>query len=137
MTPLTVGYDERAATMNTWILAAGVSALICTAGHAFAGAKLFYRPIKAALADSLQSGVFTGMWNLITIHFGLSSLALFVVGLRGHPDVAIWLIAAQFAGYAAVYLAISLRLGGPIKLFQWTFFALTAGLAAIGALVSR
>ena len=120
--------------MNGWIVAAGIMALICTAGHVIAGSKMFYRPIEAVLTDQLQSAVFSAIWNLITIHFGLSSLALFIVALLGRPDVAIWLIAAQFAGYAAVYLVISLRLGGPMKLFQWMPFALTAGLAAIGAL---
>jgi hypothetical protein len=57
--------------------------------------------------------------------------------LSGPPNLAVWLIAAQFAGYAAVYLGISLRLGGPLKLFQWMLFASTACLAAVVALVSN
>ena len=42
-------------------------------------------------------------------------------------------LAAQFAGYAALYLAISLRLGGALKLFQWMPFASTAIVTAVGA----
>jgi hypothetical protein len=56
--------------------------------------------------------------------------------MRGQQQGAIWLVAAQFAGYAAIYLAISLRLGGVLKLFQWLPFAATAMLAAAGALAA-
>jgi hypothetical protein len=97
---------------------------------------MFYQPMQAALSNELLSGVLRAMWHLITIQFGLSALALFIVGLIAKPDFIAWLVAAQFAGYAALYLVISLRLGGPFKLFQWTLFGLTAGLAAAGSLQS-
>ena len=119
--------------MNWWMLASGLSALVCTAGHALAGVGMFYRPIKAAIADHLQAGVFTGMWHLITINFALSAIALVVLSVYGPAREIGWLVAAQFAGYAAVYLAISLRLGGVLRLFQWMPFGFTAILAAIGA----
>ena len=70
------------------------------------------------------------MWHLVTINFAVSALALLVLGAYRRPDAAAWLIAAQFAGYAAVYLIISLRLGGALKLFQWLLFAATAILVA-------
>jgi len=111
--------------MNWWTLAGGLSALLCTAGHAFAGVGMFYRPIKAGIANPLQAGVFTGMW--------LSAIALAVLGVYGRGREVAWLVAAQFAGYAVIYLAISLRLGGVLRLFQWMPFGITAILAAIGA----
>jgi hypothetical protein len=123
--------------MNGWLLAGGLMALICAAGHAIAGAQMFYRPIRSGIANKLHAGVLTGMWHLITIHFTLSALALFVLGARGQYDAAAWLVAAQFAAYAATYLVISLRLGGVLKLFQWLPFAATAILAAAGALAAR
>ena len=123
--------------MNWWLLAGGIMASVCTAGHAFAGAKMFYQPIKSVVTNELDAGVLTGMWHLITIHFMLSALALFVLGTYRQRDGAVWLIAAQFAGYAATYLVISLRLGGVLKLFQWLPFAATAILAAAGALATR
>jgi hypothetical protein len=95
---------------------------------------MFCRPIKSAISSELHAGVLTGMWHLLTINFALSALALFVLGARGQQDVAAWLIATQFAGYAAAYLVISLRLGGILKLFQWIFFASTAVLTAADAL---
>ena len=112
--------------MNWWMLAGGLMALVCAAGHAVAGLNMFYRPIKAAIGNELLAAVLTGMWHLITISFALSALALFFVGAYGRRDTAAWLIAAQFLGYATVYLAISLRLGGALKLFQWIPFAATA-----------
>ena len=123
--------------MNWWLLAGGVMALVCAAGHAVAGSTMFYRPIKAAVTNELQGGVLTGMWHLITIHFMLSALALLVLATPGRQDAIAWFIAAQFAGYAVIYLVISLRLGGVLKLFQWLPFGLTALLAAAGALAAR
>ncbi len=119
--------------MNWWMLAGGLMALVCALGHAIAGRGMFYRPIKAAIADDLRAGVFTGMWHLITINFTLSALVLIGLGAYARQDLAAWFIAVQFGGYAAVYLAISLRLGGALRLFQWPLFAITAILSAVGA----
>jgi protein-S-isoprenylcysteine O-methyltransferase Ste14 len=123
--------------MNWWLAAGGLMASICGAGHAIAGRRMFYRPIRSAIADERHAGVLTGMWRLITIHFVLSALALFVVAARGgRGDAAAWLIAAQFAAYAAVYLVVSLRLGGALKLFQRIPFGSTAILTAVGAIIA-
>jgi hypothetical protein len=124
---------EEAVAVNWWMLAGGLLALTCAAGHAVAGLNMFYRPMRSAITSELQAGVLTRMWHLITINFTLSALALLVLGAYGRHDAAAWLIAAQFAAYAAVYLVISLRLGGVLKLFQWMPFALTAIVTAIGA----
>src|SRR5579863_9518779 len=112
-------------------------ALFCALGHGVAGQGIVYRPIATAIADDLLAGVFTGMWHLITINFALSALVLMGLGAYGRQDLAAWFIAAQFAGYAAVYLAISLRLGGLLRLFQWTLFAVTAILSAMGAFIGH
>jgi hypothetical protein len=122
--------------MNWWMLAGGAMALICAAGHAVAGRGLFYRPIKANLRCELHAAVFTGMWHIITIHFTLSAIALLALGIRGHGNAVAWLVAAQFAGYAAVYLVISVRLSGALRLFQWLPFGATAILSALGAITT-
>ena len=119
--------------MNWWMLAGGLVALICAAGHAVAGWSMFYRPIRSAITSDLRAGIFTGMWHLISINFTLSAFALLLLGAYGRQDAAAWLIAAQFAGYAVAYLVISLRLGGAWKLFQWVPFAATAILTGAGA----
>jgi hypothetical protein len=123
--------------MNWWLLSAGLMASVCAAGHAIAGRTMFYRPIRSAITSELQAGVLTGMWHLITIHFTLSALALIVLGAQGRQSAAVLLIAAQFAGYAITYPAISLRLGGLLQLFQWLPFATTAILAAAGVLSAQ
>lgn len=122
--------------MNWWMLAGSLMALACAAGHAVVGLNMFYRPIRSAISNELHAGVLTGMWHLITINFTLSALALLVLGACGRHDAAAWLIAAEFAGFAVVYLVISLRLGGVLKLFQWIPFASTAILTAAGALTA-
>jgi hypothetical protein len=120
--------------MNWWMLAGGAMALICAAGHAIAGWSMLYRPIKSDLRSELHAGVFTGMWHIITIHFTLSAIALVGLSIRGLGNAVAWLVAAQFAGYAAVYVVISLRLSGALKLFQWIPFGATAVLSALGAI---
>ncbi len=118
--------------MNWWMLAGGTMALICAAGHAIAGWGMFYRPIKSDLRSELHAAVFAGMWHIITINFTLSAIALVALSNRSLA----WLVAAQFAGYAAVYLVISLRLSGALKLFQWMPFGATAILSALGAITT-
>jgi hypothetical protein len=122
--------------MNWWMLAGGAMALICAAGHAIAGRSMFYRPIKSDLRSELHASVFTGMWHIITIHFTLSAIALVALSIRGLGQAVAWLVAAQFAGYAAAYVVISLRLGGALKLFQWMPFGATAILSALGAITT-
>jgi len=122
--------------MNWWMVAGGMMALICAAGHAIAGQSMLYQPISADLRSELHAGVFTGMWHIITINFTLSAIALIALSTRGHSDAVAWFVAAQFAGYAAIYLVISLRLGGALKLFQWMPFGATALLSALGAMTT-
>jgi hypothetical protein len=122
--------------MNWWMVAGGMMALTCAAGHAIAGLSMFYRPIKSDVRSELHGAVFTGMWHIITINFTLSAIALVALSTRGHGSAVAWLVAAQFTGYAAVYLVISLRLGGAVKLFQWMPFGATAILSALGAITA-
>jgi len=122
--------------MNWWMLAAGTMALICAVGHVIAGRSIFYRPIKSDFRSELHAGVFTGMWHIITINFTLSAIALVALNTCGNGNAVAWLVAAQFAGYAAVYLIISLRLSAALKLFQWMPFGATAILSALGAITT-
>jgi hypothetical protein len=119
------------------MLAGAGMAAICAAGHAVAGWSSIYRPIRSAIKEELQAGVFTGMWHLITIHFALSALALGIIAVRGGNDLTAWLIAVQFASYTVAYLAVSFRLGGVFKLFQSLPFGMTALLAVAGALSAQ
>jgi len=118
--------------MNPWIIASGLVAALCTAGHAIAG-RGYFRSIHSQLTDATLSGLFSGMWHLITLHFMASSLVLLACGAQGRSGIAVWLIAAQFGCYAVIYLFLTLRLGGIGRLFQWMPFAAVGLLAAIGA----
>jgi hypothetical protein len=121
--------------MNWWMLTGAAMAMFCAVGHAIVGGDRFYRPIRSALPDEVLAGLFAGMWHLITVHFVLSAILLGALSIgRFSNEAAAWFIAAQFAGYAAVYFAISLRLGGALKLFQWIPFGATAILGALGAI---
>jgi hypothetical protein len=119
--------------MNWWMLAAGGMAAICTLGHAVAGRTMFYRPISASITGAVHAGLFTAIWHLVTINFTLSAIALWAMAAGAGDHAPAWLIAAQFAGYAVVYFAISIRLGGALKLFQWIPFMTTAVLSGLAA----
>jgi len=122
--------------MNWWMATGGMMALICAAGHAILGGSIFYQSIKSDLRSERLAAVFSGMWHIITINFAPSAIALVALSARGHGNAVASLIAAQFAGYAAVYLVLSLRLGGASKLFQWMPFDATAILSALGAITT-
>jgi len=112
---------------------AGLSALASAAGHAFAGEKMFHRPMRAALSDRLHQGVLDNLWHIVTVHFAVSGIALFFLGLgRGYALLAC-AVGLQFAAYAAVALGISLQLGAVTRLPQWMLFAVVALMTAVGA----
>ncbi len=119
--------------MNGLMLAGGVLGSACVFGHAVLGARMLYRPMEAAIVDDTLAGVLSAMWQLITICFAASAVVLFYLGAQDQRGAAAWLIAAQFAGCAMVYLVISLRMGGALKLAQWIPFALTAAVTAVAA----
>lgn len=120
--------------MNLWLIAAGLLAALSAVGHAVPGASMFCNPILLRLDDPRLGAVFTGIWHLITVHFGLSGLALVVCGIIGDGRAVGWLVALQFASYAVIYLTLSLRLGGLRELLQWLPFSAVAALALVGLL---
>jgi hypothetical protein len=55
--------------MNWWMLAGGLTALICAVGHAFVGSGMFYRPIRQAITNDVHAGVQrleTHVWSFST-----------------------------------------------------------------------
>ena len=132
------GVKGRVVIVNWWMFAGGLMAMSCAAGHAIAGLNMFYRPIKSAITNELHAGILTGMWHLITIHFVLSGLALLVLGTYGRQDArssGSWRCSSS--AMPLLYLGISLRLGGALKLFQWIPFSITAILAATAAVTAH
>jgi hypothetical protein len=119
--------------VNWWLLIAGFGALASAGGHAFAGEKMFHRPMRATLADRLHQGVLDNLWHIVTIHFAVSGIALLVGGLGRGDGLLASVISAQFWAYAALAFGISVRLGGIARLPQWMLFAVVALLAAVGA----
>lgn len=120
--------------MNWWFLMAGLGALASAAGHAFAGEKMFHRPMRAALSDRLHQGVLDNLWHIVTVHFAVSGIALLFLGLGRGDALLASAVGLQFAAYAGVALGISLHLGAVTRLPQWMLFAVVALLTAVGAL---
>jgi hypothetical protein len=119
--------------LNWWLLSAGVLTLVVAGGHALAGPRMFYLPLRAALSNEFHRAVLAYIWHLITIHLVVLGLALAIASTRGRAEVLAWAAAAQFAGYAVLSVAIGLQLGDVRKLPQWMLFGATALLAAVGA----
>src|SRR5215475_6670707 len=119
--------------MNWWLLMAGLGAIASAAGHAFAGEKMFHRPMRAALSDPLHQGVLDNLWHIVTVHFAVSAIALFFLGFARGDALLAWAVGLQFAAYAAVALGISLHLGAVTRLPQWMLFAVVALLTGVGA----
>jgi len=120
--------------MNAFVIASGIMALLAALGHALAGPKMFYIPMVTVLREDTHKAVFAGMWHLITIHFAASSIYIAAAGIEGLAGGLTWIVAAQFAAYSVIFLALSARLGNPLRLFQWIIFALVPIFYGVGCL---
>ncbi|MFZ3492479.1 hypothetical protein ACODT5_04420 [Streptomyces sp. 5.8] len=125
--------------MNSWFLAAGITAVGVAAVHVIAGRRDVVRPLlSSGLADEPKR-VLHAVWHMVSIDLGLSGLALLYLSLRdGTPGTGLlaWFVAAHFVAYAAAFLVITLSVGWPrplLRLPQWILLLPVAVLTAAGA----
>lgn len=128
--------------MNTYITTAGLLAALTTLGHFGVGRRAFLGPMLAAEFEPVPKRVMLCVFHYVSTFLILSTLTLLAAGLKGLPTpgatALVVFIAANYAGFAVWQLALALTSGlphGPLKLFQWLFFVLIAGFAALGLYV--
>lgn len=125
--------------MNSWFLAAGITAVGVAAVHVIAGRRDVVRPLlSSGLADEPKR-VLHAVWHMVSVDLGLSGLALLHLSQRdGTPGTGLlaWFVAAHFIAYAAAFLVITLSVGWPrplLRLPQWILLLPVAVLTAAGA----
>lgn len=125
--------------MNSWFLAAGITAVGVAAVHVIGGRRDVVRPLlSSGLADEPKR-VLHAVWHMVSVDLALSGLALLYLSQKdGTPGTSLlaWFVAAHFIAYAAAFLAITLSVGWPrplLRLPQWILLLPVAVLAAAGA----
>ncbi|MFD3538679.1 hypothetical protein ACFWUQ_04170 [Streptomyces sp. NPDC058662] len=125
--------------MNSWLLAAGITASGVAAVHAVAGGRDVVRPLlSCGLADEPKR-VLHAVWHMVTVDLVLSAVALVYLALANGAagtDLVAWFVAAHFLAYAAAFLVITLSVGWSkplLRLPQWILLLPVALLTAAGA----
>ncbi|WP_327250550.1 hypothetical protein [Streptomyces sp. NBC_01244] len=126
--------------MNSWFLAAGITALGVAAVHIIGGGRDVARPLlSSGLADEPKR-VLHAVWHMVSVDLVLSGLALLYLartdGATPGTGLVAWFVAAHFIAYAATFLVVTLSVGWPrplLRLPQWILLLPVAVLAAAGA----
>ncbi|MCX5409632.1 hypothetical protein OHA37_37965 [Streptomyces sp. NBC_00335] len=126
--------------MNSWFLAAGITAVGVAVVHMVGGHRDVVRPLlSSGLADEPKR-VLHAVWHMVSVDLALSGLALLYLSLKdaGTPGTGMvaWFVAAHFLAYAAAFLAVTLSVGWSrplLRLPQWILLLPVAVLAAAGA----
>ncbi|MDK1476804.1 hypothetical protein QNO07_25955 [Streptomyces sp. 549] len=124
--------------MNAWFLAGGITSGVVAAVHVVAGGRDVIRALLAGGLPDEPRRVLHAVWHMVTADLVLAAAALIWLSLGDHPggDAAAWLLAAHFAAYSGVFLAVSLAAGWSkplLRLPQWMLLLPVAALAAAGA----
>ncbi|MBT2391852.1 hypothetical protein J7E87_21055 [Streptomyces sp. ISL-1] len=125
--------------MNSWLLAAGVTASGVAAVHIIAGRRDVVRPLlSCGLADEPKR-VLHAVWHMVTVDLVLSASALVYLALANGTsgtDLVAWFVAAHFLAYATAFLVITLSVGWSkplLRLPQWMLLLPVALLTVAGA----
>lgn len=120
--------------MNTWLVAAGLAALVLDLVHVFPGGKEIHRPMVASHWPEPAKAVWSVVWHAATAVMAFGGLALIAAGLM--PDHALALAALPvglFLATAILFLVYGIkRLGTVWVLPQWVAFLGISALALVG-----
>ncbi|MEU2752419.1 hypothetical protein ABZ613_40175 [Streptomyces collinus] len=124
--------------MNTWFLAAGITAGAVAAIHAVAGGRDVIRPLLTGNLPDEPRRVLHAVWHMVTADLILAAAVLIWLALDNRPggDTIAWLLAAHFVAYSGVFLIVSLAASWSkplLRLPQWILLFPVALLAAAGA----
>ncbi|NOZ32197.1 MAG: hypothetical protein GXP01_03795 [Alphaproteobacteria bacterium] len=120
--------------MNTWLIAAAGLSLLTLGAHFFGGGTQYYDPLLASGMPADFVAVFAVVWHMATVVLAVNSWALIWAARdRGFRRPLVWMVAGQYAGFAALFLIYGQLILGTIwQIPQWTIFLLMAGLAIMG-----
>ncbi len=120
--------------MNTWLLTAGIAALLLDLVHIFPGGREIHRPMVASHWPEPAKAVWSVVWHAVTAVMALGGAALIAAAFL--PDQALALSVLPiglFLSAAALFLIYgAMRLGSVRILPQWAAFLAISALGIIG-----
>lgn len=120
--------------MNSWLLAAGLAALLLDLVHIFPGGREIHRPMVASHWPEPAKAVWSVVWHAVTAVMALGGLALIIAAFL--PDHALALSALPiglFLTAAGLFIVYGMkRLGTVWTLPQWVAFLAISALALVG-----
>ncbi len=120
--------------MNTWLLTAGIAALLLDLVHIFPGGREIHRPMVASHWPEPAKAVWSVVWHAVTAVMALGGAALIAAAFL--PDQALALSVLPiglFLSAAALFLIYgTMRLGSVRILPQWAAFLAISALGIIG-----
>ncbi len=120
--------------MNTWLLTAGIAALLLDLVHIFPGGREIHRPMVASHWPEPAKAVWSVVWHAVTAVMALGGAALIAAAFL--PDQALALSVLPiglFLSAAALFLIYgTMRLGSVRILPQWAAFLAISALGIVG-----
>ncbi len=120
--------------MNTWLLTAGIAALLLDLVHIFPGGREIHRPMVASHWPEPAKAVWSVVWHAVTAVMALGGAALIAAAFL--PDQALALSVLPiglFLSAAALFLIYgAMRLGSVRILPQWAAFLAISALGIVG-----
>ena len=125
--------------MNGYLLTAGLIASLPAFGHIVFGEKWFLAPMLASDFETIAKKQNQCVFHYLSVFMVLAAFVLVSAGagLRVGVDLrgCIWLIAACYAGFALVQIAVAATSTGVSRwrFFQWPMFLAVAVLSWLGS----
>lgn len=121
------------ATLNKPLAAAGILAILYCGVHVFAGGPEVHVPALASDLAPMVKGVISVVWHAITAFMLLNGLALLWLSRNTAQAALGWLIVAQFAAFAVIFIGYGIsRFGELTTMPQWSGFLVISAIAAWG-----
>jgi hypothetical protein len=120
--------------MNSWLLAAGIAALLLDLVHIFLGGREIHRPMVASHWPNPVKVIWSVVWHAVTAIMAIGGVALIAAAFLPDHALALSVVPiALFLSAAGLFIVYGLkRLGSLLVLPHWAAFLLISALGVIG-----
>ncbi len=116
--------------MNTLLFIAAILSAVACVAHGVLGQKAPVQPMLQTDISQVSKLELAGVWHLVTLGFGLTSVALFTSARAVEPSAALLqFLVWQFVLYGvAIFVIVIWQRGSLLKVPQWLLMWIIAAL---------